>query len=83
MPIILEDYLMEGNPLRLEQVIIQELVNQLRSISGSNYEDVCHNLRLMSMVIEELEDHINDEYIKFEYNPMGAWIRVDENEEVK
>ena len=81
MPIIMEDYLMEGNPLRLEKVIIQETIKALQDINGNNYEDTCHNLRLMVDVIEEIEEHINDEYIRFEYNPMGAWVRVEEGDE--
>lgn len=80
MPIIMEDYLMEGNPLRLEKVLIQETIRALQDINGNNYEDTCHNLRLMADVIEEIEEHINDEHIRFEYNPMGAWVRVEESE---
>ena len=72
---------MEGNPLRLEKIIIQETIRALQDINGSNYEDTCHNLRLMTDVIEEIEEHINDKYIKFEYNPMGAWVRIEEGDE--
>lgn len=79
--VIIEEELLQGEPLRLERVLIMETVNQLQQINGSNYENTCHNLRMIADVIEEIEDHINDEIITFKYNPMGNWYRVEEDEE--
>lgn len=78
--VIIEEELLQGEPLRLERALIMETVNALQQINGSNYENTCHNLRLIADVIEEIEDHINDKIITFKYNPMGSWYRV-ENEE--
>ncbi len=79
--IIIEEELLQGQPLRLERTLIMETVNALQQINGSNYEDTCHNLRLIADVIEEIEDHINDDLITFKWDPMGAWYRVEEGEE--
>ena len=78
--IIIEEELLQGKPLQLERALIMETVNALQQINGSNYEDTCENLRLIADVIEEIEEHINDDLITFEWDPMGAWYRV-ENEE--
>lgn len=78
--IIIEEDILQGEPLRLERALIMETINALQQINGSNYEDTCHNLRLIADVIEEIEDHINDEIITFKWNPMGAWYRVEEGE---
>lgn len=79
--VIIEEELLQGEPLRLERALIMETVNALQQINGSNYENTCHNLRMIADVIEEIENHINDEIITFKYNPMGAWYRVEEDEE--
>ena len=76
--VIIEEELLQGEPLRLERALIMETVNALQQINGSNYENTCHNLRLIADVIEEIEDHINDKIITFHWNPMGAWYRVEE-----
>ena len=78
--VIIEEEILQGEPLRLERALIMETINALQQINGSNYEDTCHNLRLIADVIEEIEEHINDDLITFKWNPMGAWYRV-ENEE--
>lgn len=78
--VIIEEELLQGEPLRLERALIMETVNALQQINGSNYENTCHNLRLIADVIEEIEDHINDEIITFKWNPMGAWYRVEEGD---
>lgn len=78
--VIIEDELLQGEPLRLERALIMETVNALQQINGSNYENTCHNLRMIADVIEEIEEHINDEIITFKYNPMGAWYRVEDEE---
>lgn len=79
--IIIDEELLQGEPLRLERALIMETVNALQQINGSNYENTCYNLRLIADVIEEIEEHINDDLITFRYNPMGAWYRVEEGEE--
>ena len=79
--IIINEELLQGQPLQLERALIMETINALQQINGSNYENTCYNLRLIADVIEEIEDHINDETITFRYNPMGSWYRVDEVEE--
>lgn len=76
--VIIEEELLQGEPLRLERALIMETVNALQQINGSNYENTCHNLRLIADVIEEIEEHINDKIITFKWNPMGAWYRVEE-----
>lgn len=79
--VIIEEELLQGEPLRLERALIMETVNALQQINGSNYENTCHNLRLIADVIEEIEEHINDDLITFKWNPMGAWYRVEEGGE--
>ena len=79
--IIIEEELLQGQPLQLERALIMETVNALQQINGSNYENVCHNLRLIADVIEEIEEHINDETITFKWNPMGSWYRVESEAE--
>ncbi len=75
--IIIEEELLQGQPLQLERALIMETVNALQQINGSNYENTCHNLRLVADVIEEIEEHINDEIITFKLDPMGSWYRVE------
>jgi hypothetical protein len=79
--IIIEEEILQGEPLKLERALIMETINALQQINGSNYEDTCHNLRLIADVIEEIEEHINDDLITFKWNPMGAWYRVENEEE--
>ena len=76
---ISEDF-MEGIPLLLERVLIRKTIKALQDIDHDNYENTCDNLKLIADVIEEIEEHINDKHIRFEYNPMGAWVRVEESE---
>lgn len=78
--LIIEDEFIQGKPLDVERYIMQELATQILTINGATYEDTCYNMRLFADVIEEIEDHINDEIITFKYNPMGSWYRVDGEE---
>ncbi len=75
--IIIEEELLQGQPLRLETELKLELIQQLQQMNGSNYEDICYNMRLLADVFEEIEEHINDEIITFKWNPMGSWYRVE------
>lgn len=74
---------MEGKPITLKRVIVPLLITQLQILlttKNSDYENICEDLRQMADVLEEIENHINDEHIRFVYNPMGAWVRVEEKE---
>lgn len=74
---IVNDEIMQGNPLSIECILKCELANQLLKMGASDYENVCHNMRLYADVFEILEEHINDDYICLEYNPMGSWYEVE------
>ena len=78
--LIIEEEILQGQPLRLETELKLELIQQLQQMNGNNYENICDNLRLLADVFEEIEDHINDDLITFKWNPMGAWYRVEEEE---
>jgi hypothetical protein len=78
-----EDF-MEGIPILLKRVLIRKTIIALQDYIDDNenrLENVGDNLKLIADVIEEIEEHINDKHIKFVYNPMGAWVRVEEKEE--
>lgn len=78
---VINDEIMEGDPLRLETELKLELIKQLQEMNGSNFEDTCENMRRLADVFEEIEEHINDEKITFKYNQFGTWYRVEESEE--
>ena len=79
--IIIEDEFIQGKPLNVERYIITEIANQMLKINAANYEDTCNNMRLFADVVEEIEEHINDDLITFRYNPMGTWYRVEDESE--
>lgn len=72
-----------GQPLTIENEIIRDIIGQLQVLKGDNYEDICFNMRLTADVIEILEEYINDEFIVLTYNPMGAWYKEDDLEEIE
>lgn len=81
--VYMDEEQMVGKPITLKRVIIPTLVTQLQILlttNNSDYENICEDLRQMADVLEEIENHINDESIRFEYNPMGAWVRVEGEE---
>lgn len=79
-----EDF-MEGIPILLKRVLIRKTIIALEyyrdDFKKSIHENIGDNLKLIADVIEEIEEHINDEHIRFVYNPMGAWVRVEEKED--
>lgn len=77
---IVNDEIMQGNPLSIECILKCELANELLKMGANNYGNVCHNMRLYADVFEILEEHINDDFITLKYNPMGAWYIVEETE---
>ena len=80
---IINDEIMEGKPLQIEMELQRELASQILTLNGSNYENICNNMRMLADVFELLEEHINEEYIKLKYNPMGSWFLVETQEKRK
>ena len=72
-----------GQPYFVEDEIKRDIIGQLQRLKGNNYEDICFNMRLMADVIEILENYINDEFIVLKYNPMGAWYKEEDLEEIE
>ena len=79
--LIIEEEILQGQPLRLETELKLELIQQLQQMNGNNYENICDNLRQLADVFEEIEEHINDDLITFKWNAMGTWYRVEEGAE--
>lgn len=80
---IINEEIMCGQPLYIEKDIQRELIKQLQSLNGSNYEDICVNMRVFADVIETLENNINDDFILLKYNPMGEWYICSDDEEIE
>ena len=80
--ILITEDLIQGQPLRIERELQKEISNQILTLNGGNYEDVCTNMRLFADVFEILEDHINEDFITLKYNPMGAWYYEEESEDL-
>ena len=70
---IINDEIMQGQPLAIENHIKIEIANQILQMGGNNYEDVTNNMRIFADVLEIIEEHINDDVITLKYNPMGSW----------
>ena len=79
--LLINEEIMQGQPLALEKHIKMEIANQILQMSGNDYEDVTNNMRIFADVLETIEEHINDDIITFKYNPMGAWYLVEEDEQ--
>ena len=77
--VLISDEIMTGRPYNIERELQRELVNQILTLNGNNYEDVTTNMRQLADVIDILEEHINDEFIVLKYNPMGAWYISEED----
>lgn len=73
------DEIMEGKPSDLLRYLQTELANSILAMELNDLENTCDNMRLFADVLELLEEHINDEYIKLKYNPMGAWYIDNDN----
>jgi hypothetical protein len=72
-----------GQPYMIEETIKRDIIGQLQVLKGDNYENICFNMRLTADVIEILEEYINDEFIVLTYNPMGAWYKEEDLEEIE
>ena len=82
--LIINEEIMQGNPVQLQSYIKKEIANQILSMDYKTIENTCYNMRLFADVFELLEEHINDEIITLKYNPMGSWyIDEEEQEEYK
>lgn len=71
---------MQGQPLALEKEIITDLANQLLQFSANNAEITLFNMRNYADALEILEENINDNFITLNFNNMGTWEKVEENE---
>lgn len=71
--LIINDEIIQGQPLAIEKHIKMELANQILQMSGNDYENVTNNMRMVADIFEILEEHINDNFITLKYNPMGSW----------
>lgn len=78
--IIITEDIMQGKPLTIERELQREMAEQILTMSGNNYENVCNNMRVFADVIELLEEHINEDFITLRYNPMGSWYIESESE---
>lgn len=78
--LIINEEIMQGNPVQLQSYIKKEIANQILSMDYKTIENTCYNMRLFADVFELLEEHINDEIITLKYNPMGSWY-IDEEEQ--
>ena len=79
--IFISDEIIQGKPLEIERYITTELANQILKLNGSNYENVCNNMRLFADLIEKLEQRISDdEIITVKYNPMDSWYIAEEED---
>ena len=78
--IIINEELIQGNPLAIESYLKVEIANQILKMGASDYEDVCNNMRMTADVFEILEDNINKETVTLRYNPMGSWYLEEETE---
>ena len=74
---IINEDIARGEPLKLESELKREIIARIKELGANNYEDVAENMRQTADILEEIENHINDEFIAFKYNPMGAWYRVE------
>lgn len=77
---MINDEIMIGKPLELERELQMEIIQQLLTLSGSNYENICDNMRMVANIIEIIEEHMNENEITLRYNPMGEWY-CEESEE--
>lgn len=77
---IINEELIQGNPLAIESALKSEIANQILKMGASDYENVCNNMRMIADIFELLEENINKENITLRYNPMGAWYLDDEIE---
>lgn len=77
---IINEELIQGNPLAIEGILKGEIANQILKMGASDYENVCNNMRMTADIFELLEENINKENITLRYNPMGAWYLDDEIE---
>ena len=71
--LIINDEIIQGQPLAIENQLKIEIANQILKMSGNDYEDVTNNMRMVADIFEILEEHINDDFITLKYNPMGSW----------
>lgn len=71
--LIINDEIIQGQPLAIENQLKIEIANQILKMSGNDYEDVTNNMRIIADIFEILEEHINDNFITLKYNPMGSW----------
>ena len=79
--IIINEEIMQGNPLAIEKALKTEIANQILKMGGNDYENVCENMRMTADVFEILEENINKKTVTLKYNFMGSWY-LDEDVEV-
>lgn len=79
----INEEIMYGSPLCIENALKMEIISQIQGIKGDNYENICFNMRITADIIELLEEHINDEFIVLKYNPMGSWVIENDIEEIE
>lgn len=82
MKTYISEDLIKGNPSELIRRITHEMATQLTNISCNDYEDTCYNTRLMTEVLEILFENVNNEYVELNYNPMGSWVLIENDEEL-
>ena len=80
--ILINDEIIQGKPIEIERQLQIEIANQVLTLNGNNYENICDNMRMFADIVEMLEEHINEEFITLKYNPMGSWFIDEELEEI-
>lgn len=78
--IIINEELIQGNPLAIESTLKVEIANQILKMGANDYENICENMRMTADIFELLEENINKQVITLKYNPMGAWYLDNEEE---
>lgn len=80
---IIDEDVIAGTPAQLESEIKEGIIYQIEMLDKDNYQDIRFNLRNFIDVIEEIEYHYDEEFILFRYNPMGAWYKVEDKEDIE
>jgi hypothetical protein len=80
--LVINDGIIQGKPIEIERQLQIEIANQILTLTGNNYENICYNMHMFAYAFELLEEHINDEFITLKRNPMGSWFIDEEPEEI-
>lgn len=74
MKTIINDEIIEGNPLKIESELKIEIANQILKMGASDYENTIENMKMVADIFEILEENIDKEFIRLEAHPMGGYV---------